>query len=298
MRTENVTFRSDGLELAGVLRVPEEDGPHPAVVFTGPLSGVKEQVTGHYAHLLAEAGYVTLSFDHRNFGASQGEPRQHEDTAGKLNDLTDAVSFLTTRPEVAPDRIAACGICLGGGYALRFAGFDPRVRAVACVAGGYNDPDVMRQGMGAEGYRAQLASFAEMAQRQYQTGEVVYFNAVDAGDGKPTIMGGTEPAAYYLSERSASPGWKNQLTALTVRSLITADLACGADFLSPTPLLMIHGRIDEYLSPEGAQATFDRAGEPKEFVWLDATQHIELYDVPEFVEPAVEHIVNWFGKYV
>jgi hypothetical protein len=29
---------------------------------------------------LALRGYLTLAFDHRNFGASEGGPRQHEDT--------------------------------------------------------------------------------------------------------------------------------------------------------------------------------------------------------------------------
>jgi len=41
----------------------------PGLVFTGPLSGVKEQVVGTYADRLAGAGFVALAFDHRHFGA-------------------------------------------------------------------------------------------------------------------------------------------------------------------------------------------------------------------------------------
>ena len=135
MRIREVSFTSDGIKLAGHLRVPEHPGPHPAVVLTGPLSGVKEQVTGLYAEKIAAAGYVTLSFDHRNFGASGGTARQHEDATGKLHDLRDAVTFLTAQPEVDAAQIGCCGICLGGGYALRFAAFDPRIRAVAASLG-------------------------------------------------------------------------------------------------------------------------------------------------------------------
>lgn len=82
MQTRGVSFASDGIMLAGHLRVPEHRGPHPAVFLTGPLSGVKDQVTGLCAEKIAAAGYVTLAFDHRNFGASGGVPRQHEDAAG------------------------------------------------------------------------------------------------------------------------------------------------------------------------------------------------------------------------
>ena len=34
--------------------------------------------------------------------------------------------------------------------------------------------------------------------------------------------------------------------------LITVDLAMGADLISPTPLLFVHGRKDSYTTPEQA----------------------------------------------
>jgi fermentation-respiration switch protein FrsA (DUF1100 family) len=290
-------FRSDGIEIAGHLRVPAGSGPRPGLVFTGPLSGVKEQVVGTYAGRLAEAGFVTLAFDHRHFGESGGEPRQHENPAGKLADLRDALSWLAARPEVDPDRLGACGVCLGGGYALRFAAFDPRVRAVGCVAGGYNDPAAMRAGMGPDSYRALLADFAQVAQRQFETGEVEYLAAVSRHQ-DPAVMGGDEPFEYYGTDRSASPGWVNRLTALSVRELVTTDLAGAADFIGPTPLLIVHGRTDAYCSPEGAQAVFDRAAGPKDLLWLDTTNHIDLYDVDRFVGPAVARCVAWFDEHL
>src|SRR5215469_12966610 len=152
MSCRDASFTSDGIELAGHLRLPPgHRGTGPAVVLTGPLSGVKEQVVGAYAERLTAAGYATLCFDHRNFGSSGGEPRQHEDASGKLHDLRDAVSYLAALPEVDPGRIGCCGICLGGGYALRSAAFAPRTRAIAGTAGGYKTPHAMRDARGAQG---------------------------------------------------------------------------------------------------------------------------------------------------
>ena len=68
-------------------------GRAPGLVFTGPFTGVRDQVTGLYADRLAAAGFTTLAFDHRNFGESGGQPRRHEDPQGKLADLRAAVSF-------------------------------------------------------------------------------------------------------------------------------------------------------------------------------------------------------------
>ena len=293
-----VTFTSDGLTIAGHLRIPSgEPGPRAGLVFTGPLTGVKEQVTGNYAEALAAAGYVTLAFDHRGFGASEGTPRQHEDPPGKLNDLRDALSWLAAHPAVDADRIGCVGICLGGGYALRFAAFDPRVRALVTVAGGYNDPRAMRAGMGAEPFRAVLAEQMPLVARQHTAGEVEYLAAV-SNDDTPALMGGAEPFAYYGTDRSSSPGWANRITRTSVYSLVTADLAVGADFISPTPWLMVHGRRDDYCTPEGAEATFARAGDPKEAVWLDTTNHIDLYDVATYVEPAVGAAEAWLARWL
>ncbi len=237
-----VMFMSDGLQLAGHLRMPPDvTDALPGLVFTGPLTGVKEQVTGHYAEALAAAGYVTLAFDHRNFGASEGGPRQHEDPAGRLADLRDALSWLASRPEVDANRLGCVGVCLGGGYALRFAAFDPRIRALVTVAGGYNDPHAMRAGMGVESYRAVLAEQMAVAARQHATGEVEYTAAV-SNDETPALMGGAEPFAYYGTDRSHSPGWVNSITRTSLYALLTVDLAVGADFISPTPWLMVHGR--------------------------------------------------------
>lgn len=59
-------------------------------------------------------------------------------------------------------RLGACGICLGASYVLKFAAFDPRVKAIALIAGAYNSPHTMRRLMGSERYRERLAYFAHM----------------------------------------------------------------------------------------------------------------------------------------
>jgi fermentation-respiration switch protein FrsA (DUF1100 family) len=116
MARRRITFTSEGVELVGDLRLPAaEAGAEagggggaqpgwPAIVLTGPFTGVKEQVTGSYAELLSAAGFATLAFDHRGFGESGGR-RQHEDSQGKLADLRAAVSALAAPAEADPGRI-------------------------------------------------------------------------------------------------------------------------------------------------------------------------------------------------
>src|SRR5215467_7415782 len=293
---ERVELDADGITLVGDLRVPSPGSRAPGLVFTGPFTGVRDQVTGLYAERLAAAGYVTLAFDHRNFGESQGQPRRHEDPQGKLADLRAAVSFLRARPEVDPKRVGAVGICLGGGYALRFAAFDPRVKVFAGIAGAYNTPYAMRTGMGPDPYRQTLASFTAVSEEHDQGRDIQYIPAV-AADGE-AAMPGAEPFAYYGTERGASASWQNSITRTSVRELLTVDNMIGADFLSPTPGLIVHGVQDAYCSPDGAREAYERMGEPKHIVWLDANLHIDLYDGEPYVTQAVDAVAAFFGKHL
>jgi fermentation-respiration switch protein FrsA (DUF1100 family) len=293
---ERVELEADGITLVGDLRVPSPGGRAPGLVFTGPFTGVRDQVTGLYAGRLAAAGYVTLAFDHRNFGESGGQPRRHEDPQGKLADLRAAVSFLRGRPEVDPGRIGVVGICLGGGYALKFAAFDPRVKVFAGIAGAYNTPYAMRSGMGPDRYRQVLASFTAVAEDHDRGGEVQYVPAVAAGG--EAAMPGEEPFAYYGTGRGASAYWENSVTRASVRELLTVDNMTGADFLAPTPGLIVHGVQDAYCSPEGAREAYERMGEPKRIVWLDARLHIDLYDSEPHVTQAVEAVTAFLAEHL
>ncbi|MGW4465727.1 alpha/beta hydrolase [Micromonospora sp. NPDC004704] len=286
IRTERVSFSCEGIELVGLLRLPVADRPVPAVVLTGPFTGVKEQVTGGYADRLAQAGFGTLAFDHRGFGESGGR-RGHEDSQGKLTDLRAAVGLLAARDEVDPARLGVVGICLGGGYAVRAAAADSRLRAAVGIAGAYNSPEWFARQSGIGGYRSALGSFLD----RYDE----YLPAV-APDGGEAAMGGAEPYAYYGTARSASPSWENRVTRGSLHSLMTFDALGAAPLLGATPLLVVHGRVDDYCRPELATRLYEQATGVKEIVWLDTDRHIDLYDTEPYVSRAVEACADFLHR--
>jgi len=291
-----VSITSDGLQLAGHLRLPAGSPPFPAVVLTGPLTGVKEQVVGRYSAGLTARGFATLAFDHRSFGASEGMPRNDESVGGKLADLRDAATFLAVHPLIDATRLGVVGVCLGGGYALRAAAADRRLRAVATVAGCFNDPEIFRSGMGADAYHDTLRRLAEQLTDDARSGETGYMKAVTEDDDE-AAMGGREPWEYYGTDRGAVAAWENRLTKRSIRELLTFDAAGAAGRLAPVPLLIVHGRADDYCSPEAATTTAERHG-AADLVWLETTEHIDLYDVDLFVEAALDRLGAWFGTHL
>jgi uncharacterized protein len=55
---------------------------------------------------------------------------------------------------------------------------------------------------------------------------------------------------------------------------------------------------DKYCLPKFAQEVYDLAGEPKEILWLDTSNHTDLYDNEKYVGPAISKIVKWFNKHL
>jgi fermentation-respiration switch protein FrsA (DUF1100 family) len=111
-------------------------------------------------------------------------------------------------------------------------------------------------------------------------------------------MTGDEPFEYYGTSRAWSPGWVNRYTTESIENLMSYNAVPYAHHVSPTPLLIVHGRNDKYCFPKFAQEVYEQAGEPKEILWLDTTNHIDLYDNEEYVGPAINKIVEWFDKYL
>jgi fermentation-respiration switch protein FrsA (DUF1100 family) len=298
---EKVHFQSEGLKVVGNLFRPrnfrEGDVSSPAILVAGAMTGVKEQAAGHYAERIAKDGYMTLALDHRHFGESEGDPRQHEDPAKKIEDFKNAISFLSSLNGVDRERIGVCGISMGGGYMLQLAAFDRRIKAVSIVASGLNLADTLLEMLGNEGFVNFLKGFNNARQKHFETGEVQYIPAV-ATDNKPAAMMGDEPFDYYGTSRAWSPGWVNRYTTESMENLMSFNAVPFARHVSPTPLLVVHGKNDKYCLPKFAQEVYDSAGEPKEILWLDTKNHIDLYDNEKYVSPAISKIVQWFNKYM
>ena len=80
MRRDIALQTEDGTTLRGWHYVPDRrSGRVPTVVMAHGFSAVKEMYLDRFAETFAAAGMAALVFDNRNFGASDGLPRQEID---------------------------------------------------------------------------------------------------------------------------------------------------------------------------------------------------------------------------
>ncbi len=136
---QEISFQNTAqdLELAGMLFVPEGEGPFPAAVIVHG-SGTSRRDSGWYLTLtqsLQENGVVVLLPDKRGSEQSEGDWR----TASFVDLATDtlaAVSFLKSQDEVAVSNIGIIGMSQGGHFAPLVATESPDVTFLVNVVGG------------------------------------------------------------------------------------------------------------------------------------------------------------------
>ncbi|PPS91370.1 alpha/beta hydrolase [Streptomyces sp. MH60] len=300
----SVTFPSNGLALVGILFAPDGhvDGRLPAVVISHPGGGVKEQSPSVYAERLARDGCAALVFDAGYQGESEGEPRGMENPFQRAEDIKSAVTYLTTRDDIDPERIGALGICASGGYVPYAAQTDHRIKAVATVSA-VDLGSAFREGLGRDQDPAVLqvlldqASAARTAEACGAAPETVAWIPDNAGELLETATTQfRETFEYYCTPRGyhrrAVQGW----VLRSIDQLAQYDSYAMIRLIAPRPLLMIIGSEAEsgYFSREA----IERAAEPKELVVIEGATHIDLYDKDEYVTPAVAELAGFFGKHL
>ncbi|MGD1256749.1 alpha/beta hydrolase [Mycobacterium seoulense] len=126
---EDVRFPSGGVLISAWLYRPTGSAPAPLLVMAHGLGGVRTMRLDAYAERFSGAGYACLVFDYRNFGDSEGEPRQVLDVGLQLADWAAAVAYARTLPGIDHDRIALWGTSFAGGHVIATAARLPGIAA-------------------------------------------------------------------------------------------------------------------------------------------------------------------------
>jgi uncharacterized protein len=115
MFQKNIMFQNEeGRSYSGVLRVPKEDGKHPAVLIChGFLENKDNGLIADIANGLSYYGFVTLRFDFLFHGESHGGSEEMTLTQ-QVKDIRQAVDYLKTIEQVDTRRMILLGHDLGG----------------------------------------------------------------------------------------------------------------------------------------------------------------------------------------
>ena len=130
---KSVAYKSGDESVTGTLYTPAGKGPFPALIVIHEWWGLNDWVK-EQASKFADQGYVALAVDLYRGKVADTPDLAHELMRGvpedrAARDLRAAFDYLAAQPNVRKDRIGSVGWCMGGGYSLNVALFEPALAA-------------------------------------------------------------------------------------------------------------------------------------------------------------------------
>lgn len=290
MRTSTVSFYSEGDSIAALWRTPDHDGPYPAIVQGPGWLGLKDaKLYVRYHEALVAAGFAVLIFDYRGFGDSGGD-KGVLSPARQLQDLVNAVTYLTTRDDVVSDAIGTFGTGgTGGGNAVLLADADPRIKAAVSqvpVADGTDWLHRMRQ---EHEWLAFLSSLDEDRRLRVTTGKGRQVHP------REEIMVPT-PERRATTIKADVDDRIPSAISLSCAEEILAYRPIDAARRLTTPLMVIGVAGDATTPTDHAEKLYEAAKGPKSLIMQNHTTHYAAYD--RYWEQTTPRIVDWFLRYV
>jgi dipeptidyl aminopeptidase/acylaminoacyl peptidase len=285
-KESRVAFNSDGLKLAGTLSVPKElqfGERRPAfIIMHGFGSNMECGSEVETSRMLNGLGYVTLRFDMRGCGLSEGE-RGRVICLEEVSDASNALTFLQEQPSVDPARIGMVGSSFGAAVSVYAGGVDKRVSAVIS-SGGWGNGE--RKFRGQHPTPEAWKKFADMLEKgKKHFAETGLSLMVDRYDIVPIPAG---------LRANLPPGSIERFPVETAQSMMEFMADDVIAQIAPRPVLLLHSSVDTVTPTEQSIEMFRRAKQPCDLHLFAETTHFMFAEGNQRVHTVVR---DWLAKY-
>ncbi|HAR4848564.1 TPA: alpha/beta hydrolase [Staphylococcus aureus] len=299
---KKVNFKSNNLNVVANMYFPEnfdENNQYPAIVVNHPAGGVKEQTAGLYAERLATLGYVTMAYDASYQGESEGQPHNLENPSSRVEDVRAAVDYFNTLDFIDDSRIGALGICAGGGYTIKAAQTEKRIKAVVGISAADIGQNFRKGWTGNQDEKDINPLLEQVAEQRKAEANGAPQKLVGFVPEEPTEDMDQETKdvwEYYRTPRAQHERSINQFPFISFDRIIEFTAFDLVDKLLTQPVLFIAG--SEAGTLWQSENAYERALEPKDIHIVEGANHFDMYDKEPFVTEAVEKMNSFYGQYL
>jgi fermentation-respiration switch protein FrsA (DUF1100 family) len=218
-----------------------------------------------------------LLYDNRNWGDSEGEPRQESNPALQQTDYYDAFNYAITLPGVDADKMVYWGSSFSGGNVIYAAAVDKRIKAaiVQCPAVSGETRSLAFK----DRIPALFKDRARIANGE-QPGRVpcIAPDLESAKTGKsPVLFPDLHAYESFDGVLECGGRWENWVTQQTQLHMLEFEAQSMIHRITPTPLLMIVPMNDKTVLTASQLAAFEKAKEPKELFKVEDAGHFDIY---------------------
>jgi dipeptidyl aminopeptidase/acylaminoacyl peptidase len=286
MADQDVTILSDGLKLTGTIGLPNGIAPgekRPAFMVLHGFGSTRHagNVVGPCA-MLNRLGYITLRFDMRGCGDSEGE-KGRLICLEQVSDTRNALTLLQSHPSIDGTRIGVMGSSFGAAVSVYTAGVDARVACCVSASGwGNGETKFKGQHAGPGEYERFLKMLAEGKAYRARTGQSMMVSRYDIVPIPAHLRG-------HVIEKSA-----NQMPVETAQSMFDFRAEEVIGNIAPRPVLLLHSAVDSVTPTQQTLDMFAKSKPPCEMHLFTGTDHFMFAEKNDRVHRVV---ADWLAEF-
>jgi len=277
MAEQDITFTSEGLTLTGTVSMPDGIGANekrPAFIVLHGFGSTRH--AGNVitpCNMLNKLGYLTLRFDFRGCGTSEG-PKGRLICMEQVEDTKNGLTFLQNHPNVDPARIAVAGSSFGAAVAVYTAGTDKRV--AACIsASGWGNGALKFEGQHGDNYPNFLKMLEEGRAYKAKHGTSMIVSRYD-------IVPIPEKLRGHVLKGSIM-----DMPVDTAQSMFDFTAENVIADIAPRPTLLLHSAVDSVTPPGQTVRMYERSAAPTEMHLFSGTDHFMFAEKNQRVHEVV-----------
>lgn len=281
MLRKAIHFKSDNEILRGWLYTPDPSFfPAPVIIMTPGFSCWKEHGLDPFARTFSQSGFLVLAYDNRNFGESDGQPRNEVDPIAQINDIKSAISFAQSLETADVSKIGLWGVSLSARNAIKVATQDSRVKCM-CLQVPF-----------LQGMRERTDHFIEKILATFPDKDIssITIPVTSLDVNSFALMKQTSCYDFLTSVKT----WPNEVTLQSIKNVAHLDVTDQASHIT-IPTLFIIAENDTVASNAASLKLYEKIAVPKKYFIIQG-EHFAPWE--NAFDECCQEEITWFKRYL
>jgi uncharacterized protein len=229
-----------------------------------------------------------MTFDYRGFGESEGEQGRLVPEL-QIEDIVNAVTFLSSFDKVDSNRIGLWGTSYGGANAIMVASKDKRIKCL-CLQLAFGDGErCITTGMPIDESNKLKDTLTKLKEKKESTGREMMVPI-------SKILSDEQSKAFIEANIEKFPALKIKIPFLTILETLNYKPEQSLSHIQ-VPILVIGAENDKVNPIAESYSIYNLLPDPKELSVIKGATHFDLYE-GKYFEQTIDKELSWFKKYL
>ncbi|HBN1720474.1 TPA: alpha/beta fold hydrolase, partial [Escherichia coli] len=265
---------SEGITLT--TRSPSGGKKRPAIILCHGFCGIREILLPQFAEVFTQAGFVTITFDYRGFGDSDGE-RGRLIPEMQIDDIVTVINWAKEQPFIDKERVGLWGTSLGGGHVFGAAVKGGGVKCIVSQLAFADGEKNITHHMSSEEKKEFISTLEKLDAVKKASGREKFVSIT-------RVLNDNESKKFFEENRTQYPDMDIKIPFLTVKEMLDYKPVQYAAQVTCPSLIVVAEKDTVNPKEQGIELYNSVMHEDKQLYFVNNARHYDTYSGEYFDE--------------